>query len=410
MAGRSKTIDTWRQMKPASLRRLALAVFLMFGVLGPLMILMQSSLTTYSARFVIVQTIACGGLAASIILLARRRWYYIILLVVFWTAVITMNSGELSFGYFDNEGFRVRLGNEAIESPLHSSDRALMLSPKELNDIYIQKEFLGFLAIGLLAIGYAFFIKVIRNEVGQRARFETEVTIARDIQQSLLPPPRFQNSWCAIAGQTIPATEVGGDYFDMVQLSDRQFAIAIADVTGHGVGAGILSAMTKSALHSQLQHDTSPSRVLANLNKALYQVSDEKTFVTFAYVLVESAPDRVLLATAGHPPVIVRKGSTGVSELYRTVSVALAMKETVVFTEQELAFSRGDSLLLFTDGLLEATNRSGEEFGIERLRKAFDRAEGSPEDICSSLILDARTFSSTEIFHDDVSLVCVKFL
>ncbi|HEV8537813.1 MAG TPA: SpoIIE family protein phosphatase, partial [Bacteroidota bacterium] len=134
----------------------------------------------------------------------------------------------------------------------------------------------------------------------------TEINIARKIQQSLIPCTTFENSWCRVAGMTASATEVGGDYFDIVALSDHRLVVAVADVAGHGVGSGILSAMTKSALRSQHMHVASPAMVLENLNRTIYQVSERNMFVTLAYLLLDADARTAAYATAGHLPLLFR--------------------------------------------------------------------------------------------------------
>jgi serine phosphatase RsbU (regulator of sigma subunit) len=266
---------------------------------------------------------------------------------------------------------------------------------------------MGALAIVLLSSGYALFIRVVSKEVRLRTRFETEVTIARDIQQSLLPSRRYESSFAEASGLTVPATEVGGDFFDIAELPGPGLAAAIADVTGHGVGSGILSAMTKSALRSQLQHERDPAQVLQNLNGTIFQVTTEKMFVTFAYLLVDPSIGTVRYATAGHPPILLRSTITGEVHQLRTVNLGLGIKERVQFTSDEFPVTPGTAVLLYTDGILEAANRKGEQFGAERLTQAFLRAKGSPQEICAVIISEVRAFLDGSEQADDISLVCV---
>jgi hypothetical protein len=166
----------------ASRRRLSFAVFLLFGTVGLLMILMQSSLETLPWKFIIVQTICCGGIAASLVLLGRTRWWITLLVIIFWTGVLLLNSGEFSVGYYDNEGFRVRLGELEKKDFSRHTTTAITLQPEQLNSIYTQKAQLGLCAVAMFVFGYISFIKVLRVEIGHRARLETEVKIARDIK------------------------------------------------------------------------------------------------------------------------------------------------------------------------------------------------------------------------------------
>jgi sigma-B regulation protein RsbU (phosphoserine phosphatase) len=328
------------------------------------------------------------------------------LVIAVWTGVIVLNAGGLSF-LFGDDGFRVVLGTNMGVQDARPHPTPTTLAPEELRAIYEQRGTLGVLAIGLLAAGYIVFIRVIRAEVQQRSRLETEVRIAREIQESLLPSAAFDRPWCSAAGAAHPATEVGGDFFDIVALpASESAAFAIADVTGHGVGAGILGAMTKSALRSQLVHSADPAAVLATVNATLAQLSDQKTFVTFAYALVDGPTRRVRYATAGHPPILHVRG--GKATALRTVNLALGMRADTTFATGELAAAPGDLLVLYTDGILEARDERGEEFGAERLAATIGRGPSDPAGLCSAVLAELGAFARTSTFQDDVSILVIR--
>ena len=281
--------------------------------------LMESHLRVVPWRFILIQTVASGGMAASIIYFARKGWWMVALSVIVWTSVSVLNSGEISFNY-DDRGLRVELGGvKARTSRANVSTETL--SEEDLNAIYTQRSILGALAIALIASGYAMFIRVISKELEQRTRLETEVSIAREIQQSLLPLTTHETGYAEVSGATVPATEVGGDFFDIVELSGPEVAVAIADVAGHGVGAGILAAMTKSAFRSQLQNNRVPVDALQNLNRTILEVSTAKLFVDVAYLLIDPSTGIMRYATAGHPPILVRTSSGNDIRELRTVNI-----------------------------------------------------------------------------------------
>jgi sigma-B regulation protein RsbU (phosphoserine phosphatase) len=250
------------------------------------------------------------------------------------------------------------------------------------------------------------FLRVIRGEVQQRERLESEVRIARDIQQSLLPSSTLTTPSCTASGITLPATEVGGDYYDAVVLPDGKIALAIADVAGHGVGAGILSAMTKSAFHSQLLHDPSAAGVLANLNSTIFAITDEKMFVTFAYVLIDPQTHTGQVATAGHPPVLIRRAASGKVEQFRSATLGMGIREVTPFTSETVPISSGDLFLLYTDGVTEAMNANGEQFGMERLVEALASSSQEPEELCRTITRKLASFTGEAAREDDVSLLC----
>lgn len=406
-----KAIKFWREMSLPALLRFSLAAFLLFSALGLVSILIESSIRVYAWHFIIIQALASGGTAACIVLFGRRRWWITLLLIVFWNGVLFLNGGGISFRASDREGMRVRLsGPMDKEEAVVDRINGVALTPAELDAIFVQRGLIGVGVIVLLVTGYVMFTSVIRAEIRRRSRLETEVRIAQGIQQSLLPVVPFESQGCSIYGATLPAGEVGGDYYDIVALPDGRIALAIADVTGHGVGAGILSAMTKSALRLQLVHEANPESVLLHLNQVIYEVSDKKTFVTFAYALISPSESQITLATAGHPPVIHRAGRTRVITPLRSKNVALGMTRDVSFPGSIVVqYQAGDLLLLYTDGLLEVTNSSGEQFG-EHLHSWFARAEGSPQEITEGMLEEVRRFSGhSAAFEDDISLMCVRF-
>jgi serine phosphatase RsbU (regulator of sigma subunit) len=405
---KKKAFDIWKEMKPQSLRRVGLAVFLMFGALGPISILMESALRVVTWQFIALQTIASGGIAASFILLGRKRWWVKIIMIILWISLFVFIRGGLSL-VVDKEGVRSVLGPYDEKNLEEETKHPRILQPEELDTMYTQRALLGITAIVFLVYGYVSFVKVVRAEVRERSRLETEVKIAHDIQQSLIPCRTFENGWCKVAGMTSSAAEVGGDYFDIIPLSDNQLAIAIADVAGHGVGSGILSAMTKSALRLQLLNDASPAKVLQNLNQTIYQVSQRNMFVTFAYLLLDNTKHIARYATAGHPPMLLWRDSEANYTQLRTINPALGLQEIAKFEEVQIPFSSGDSFLLYTDGIVEAANPKGEEFGIARLQEQLSQHKVcTGNEFCSRIVDAVRTFTGSDVLRDDVSVVCVE--
>jgi serine phosphatase RsbU (regulator of sigma subunit) len=410
MPSKIHAIDVWQEMSVRTLVRLALAAFLLFSALGLVSVLIESSIRVFSWPFVIVQAVAAGGMAATIVLFGRRRWWMTMLLVIFWNGVMVFNGGGISFVFSSHGGLRVRLGGPVqVEAP-PASPNGVVLTAAELDGVYVQRGLIGAAVIVLLVTGYVGFISVIRREIRRRSSLEAEVRIAQGIQQSLLPKEPFESATCSIYGATLPAGEVGGDYYDIIPLPDGRVALAIADVTGHGVGAGILSAMTKSALRLQLGHEPDPRSVLNHLNKVVFDVSDEKTFVTFAYALITPADRAIHLATAGHPPFLHRAASSGVVRPLRSRSVALGMRADSSYADVlTQSYQEGDLLLLYTDGVLEVSKGSGEQYA-DRLADFLAGAKGTPQEIVTGLLGELRRYGGNRTsFDDDVSLVCVRF-
>jgi hypothetical protein len=387
--------NIWKQMEPRLRRRLALAVFLMFAAIGPLSVLMNETLHRVTPLYVALVTIGSGGISASIILFARR-WYLLLPSVILCFSLIRNAVDLTSPAPVDSTETR----HEAQQpGTVFGHDRP----------IDTPRMALGVLAIGLIAAGYVGFIIVLSTEGTRRARLETEVAIARQIQDSLLPSETLTIPWAESAGRTIPAADVGGDFFDIHLLPDGRLLLFLADVAGHGVGAGILAAMTKSAVYVQASVDPSPGRVLAALNRTLRDLSDRRMFVTAACVVLDGTSRRMQVATAGHPPILLRS-SAGIAEI-RTPSVGLGMKEDVVFDECEVPVGNGDVVLLYSDGLVERTDRKGEQYDLPRLRQALQNAPPrSVGPLLETILDDVTRFAGRRPQADDITVLAVRIV
>jgi len=397
MPQKKSPINFWKSMEQKDLRRLALAVFFLFGTIGPLTMLMNSSVLPGSWFMFTYFTVLSGALSACIILFIRKPVFFVASMIIIVGAMVAEYPVEqFLFGRVE-------------EIRILSANHLFTFTQQEIDRIDVRRPLFGVIAIFLLATGYSLFLRVVGEEIKKRARLETEVAVARSIQQSLQPSTAFKTDWCEAAGVTVPATEVGGDYFDMIKISDDEIVIVIADVSGHGVGAGILSAMTKSALHTELHHNTATAELLFNLNNAVYQITDKKMFVSFAYLLLDKRTMTAHVATAGHPPIFLVQKSDGAIVEIRTPNLALAVQPSTQYTEQAVRFNRGDVLILYTDGITEATNDKGEQFGADRLKELIsDTERASSEAVSNSILASVRTFTVNKEFADDATIVVVR--
>jgi hypothetical protein len=409
---KKKKSNYLKEMKPSVRRHLAFAVFLIFGVLGPVTILMESKLDPVSWKFVTLQTIATGGIAASIVYFYGKK-LLIIISIVFWSSVITMNSGGVNF-VFTQDGFQVHLGMQTgvVEPRTNTAVRKTELNEIQIRELYEQRAVLGIFAIVLLAVGYSRFLFVIRGEIRERTRLSTEMTIAQRLQESLLPAAGLEMEWCSVSGFTIPTSEIGGDYFDHIRLSDTKVAVIIADVSGHGVGSGIVSAMLKSALYGQLDRDAKPAIVMKNLNETLTSLTPKNMFVTCVYMIIDYAERNISLSVAGHPPVLLSQASEKNILPLKTEGMALGLKKGVEFNELTVPLTSGDVYVLYTDGVLEASNDKGEEFGADRLKAIFTDGEFTSPDnqkkIGETVMENLRQFTGSDTFRDDITIMEVR--
>jgi sigma-B regulation protein RsbU (phosphoserine phosphatase) len=244
----------------------------------------------------------------------------------------------------------------------------------------------------------------------ENVRVTREMEIAKQIQLSLLPPSPPDLSGALLACSCIPATHVGGDYYDFFRHGNDTIDIVIADVSGHSVGAALIMAETRSVLRAQFHATNSTGDILALLNEELYEdLTNAELFITMFYVKFDMASRLLTYASAGHNrPLLFRPGSSSCTEL-DAEGLILGVKRNVLFEEKTEQLQEGDVLLMYTDGVTEAQNRAGELFGEGRLCAILSSICTEHPDAMIDRVLSAVTaFSAPEPQQDDLSLVIIK--
>jgi serine phosphatase RsbU (regulator of sigma subunit) len=388
--------NIWGPMPLGKRAGLAAAVFLIFGTIGPLNALLTPPDQTLRPLEIVIVTLACGGIAACIVLFGNRKVLLVLSLALCVGVLLSVESimWALSAGRFPS---------------LKEPDGSVTLTRMQLDNFRDERSVVAAGGIVLLSLGYVMFIVLLTSEGRQRARLEAEMSIARRIQQTLIPSLGLVTGRAEAAGMTVPASEVGGDYFDFLELADGRLAVFAADVAGHGVGAGILGAMTKSAFRAHIVHDPSPASILRFLNATLAGLVERKMFITAAYLLLDAAHGSARIATAGHPA-LLRVDVHGSIDEMRTPSLALGMDRNATFTELNIPCASGDVFLLYTDGVVEsAPGTGGEQFGPERLKAMLaGNRELAPAHLCEALLKGAGSFRGKSAVVDDVTVVAVR--
>jgi serine phosphatase RsbU (regulator of sigma subunit) len=388
--------NIWKPMPFRTRAGLASAVFLIFGTIGPLSSLLTPPDQTLHPLKIVIVTIASGAISASMILFGHRRFLLILSLAL--CAGVLFSVDPIMEG--------LAVGPPASQK---GSGGSVTLTRMQLDNFRDQRTVVAAGGIVLLSLGYVMFIVLLTSEGRQRARLEAEMSIARRIQQTLIPSSGLSAGRAEAAGMTVPASEVGGDYFDFLELPDGRLAVFAADVAGHGVGAGILGAMTKSAFRAHIVHDPSPASMLGSLNATLAGLVERKMFITAAYLLLDAAHGSARIATAGHPAVL-RADARGSIDEMRTPSLALGMNRNATFTELNISCASGDVFLLYTDGVVEsAPGAGGEQFGPERLKAMLaGNRDLPPPQLCEALLRGAESFRGKKAVVDDVTVVAVR--
>ncbi|MCM2258709.1 MAG: PP2C family protein-serine/threonine phosphatase, partial [Vicinamibacteria bacterium] len=247
----------------------------------------------------------------------------------------------------------------------------------------------------------------------EKERLEEELRIARQIQMSLLPQGVVEMSGLRIAALCLPATEVGGDYYDLLPLSESRMGVLVADVSGKGTSAALYMAELKGLVLSLSRIYESPARLLGEANRILCSTLDPRSFITMTYAMVDTRARTVRLARAGHNPVIVFEQATGKTRVVAPPGLGLGLDKGEVFErvleEVELPLHEGDIFLFFTDGLSEAMNPASELFGEIRLAEILAEAPHlSSEELKERILAEIRHFVDGAAQHDDMTLVILK--
>ncbi|HYY31656.1 MAG TPA: GAF domain-containing SpoIIE family protein phosphatase [Chthoniobacterales bacterium] len=262
---------------------------------------------------------------------------------------------------------------------------------------------------------FALYNAVVYSEASEKRRIDRDLDVARDIQRILLPhaAPAFEGF--EIAGLNIPASHVSGDYYDYIPLDDQRLGIAIADVSGKGVAASLIMAMCRSVLRSVARSSTSAASVLQAVNRQLYPDIREDMFISMAYLIADKSSGDFVLARAGHDaPLLYRMKDASVVRI-NPPGMALGIDSGTVFNrvtgDCQVHLESGDCLILYTDGVTEALDANGLEFGMSRLTEAIlaSAAEGAPG-ILNRVTADLKSFVGNYPQNDDITLIAIRKL
>jgi phosphoserine phosphatase RsbU/P len=262
---------------------------------------------------------------------------------------------------------------------------------------------------------FALYNAVVYSEASEKRRIDRDLDVARDIQRILLPNAAPAFAGFEIAGLNIPASHVSGDYYDYIALDDQSLGIAIADVSGKGVPASLIMAMCRSVLRSVARSSQSAAAVLHELNRQLYPDIKEDIFVSMAYLIAHKSDPELVLARAGHDaPLHYRVQDHSVVKI-NPPGMALGIDSGGVFNrvtgDFKVHLETGDCLILYTDGVTEALDVNGLEFGLSRLIEAIQAsaADGAPA-MLSRVTGDLKVFVGSHPQNDDITLIAIRKL
>ena len=260
------------------------------------------------------------------------------------------------------------------------------------------------------------FVRKSQQEHTQLVSIKSDLAVAGEIQQAILPqkfpPIEEMADMVDLFATMTPAKEVGGDFFDFFKIDEKRLGFVIADVSGKGVPASIFMAVSRTLLRATGMRGIDTNECLNYVNNMLCHESIDSMFVTVFYGIYNTETGLVEYTNAGHnPPYVVRADGT-VDTLPMSENIVAGMFDDFTFTQSTLQLDKGDMLVLFTDGVTEAFNTSGEMFDEKGLETTLENkgAGKSSHDICQEILKDVNDFAGKEPQSDDITLMAIRRL
>jgi serine phosphatase RsbU (regulator of sigma subunit) len=244
------------------------------------------------------------------------------------------------------------------------------------------------------------------------SRIREEVAHGVKIQQDLLPPPLYHFKGVTVGAGVATCSEIGGDFFDYFSVGEDILGLLIADVSGHGVQAGMVTTAAKASLHTLISLGvTTPSGLLAGMNNAILTTARQTLLMTCLIASIDLSAGTITIANAGHNfPFVLRAGAREPEMLETTAGFPLGFERDATFPESCTGFAPGDALFMYTDGLVECADASGEELGYERLREMLRAGRDFHPQLLHGSLLDwAAAYTGTGVFDDDVTTLVARF-
>ncbi|MBI4125889.1 MAG: SpoIIE family protein phosphatase [Deltaproteobacteria bacterium] len=245
-------------------------------------------------------------------------------------------------------------------------------------------------------------------KAGERLREQLE--IARQIQYRLLPVIPTNIEGLDVAGRLVTAERVGGDYYDCFPAHPKRPAFVVADVSGHSIGAAMIMAAFRASVRAQQDSDYSPAMLAQRVNQILFEdLFQAEQFISMVYLQYARSRQVIQLTNGGHPPPLLMRAREGKVEWLSTDDPLLGIESHSIFHEKKLVVAPGDVLVLYTDGVIEAANPSGERFGTERLVACVaDAVHGSAQQMVDVLVESVSAFIDPSVPRDDITALVIK--
>jgi serine phosphatase RsbU (regulator of sigma subunit) len=369
----SRGRELWQSVPLASYVIFIAGIFFMFlpvGLLGDI-----SGLGSEPPRRLLVEMLVSGGLAVAYVLGARRpKWLFAVIAI--HILVVTEFERFLP-------ARTAALAGEALQRRLRNDTNIVVVA---------------------LTASFILLSHFVRREGSRYIRAHTEIALARDIHRLLVPPITRRIGLFEFQGISVPSGDVGGDLIDVVE-SDGHWIGYAADVSGHGVGAGLLMGMVKSAARTQLQAPQPIDRLLNSLNLILFDLKKPGMFVTFAGIQFDGGLE-LQFSVAGNLPILHYRRATSMLDELTIRQVPLAMFDGRSFSASRIACEPGDLFVILTDGLTEVFDANDREFGLDRVKMLVREHAAAPLHDLQEVVLAAARAHGRQL--DDQTLLLIR--
>ncbi|MDE3179126.1 MAG: SpoIIE family protein phosphatase [Acidobacteriota bacterium] len=291
----------------------------------------------------------------------------------------------------------ISLGQKKSEQPYTTSDLRLLKSVAAQTG---------------LALENARLANAVAEEMAERRKLDREVEIAREVQERLFPQKLPPVPGLDYFGACRPARGVGGDYYDFLALPEGKLGFAVGDVSGKGISAALMMASLQATLRGEVTRGSKDLKdLMGNLNKMVFEASSDNRYATFFYGQYDPADRKIIFVNAGHnPPLLFRlAGEAKRLERLEASGAVIGLIENTPYQQAEVRLNPGDLLVAYTDGVSEAMNAMGEEWGENRMVNAIEACDGlRPSEMIHRIIAAADGFAAGAQQHDDMTLVVLR--
>lgn len=311
----------------------------------------------------------------------------------------------------------VVLVSNRIIAPLGKLTKAVALIGKGDLDVNLPEavsdDEIGHLtkSFGIMQQDLIRYIADLKETTSAKEKIESELRVAHDIQMSIIPnifPPFPDNPEFGIFALLQPAKEVGGDLYDFFFIDEKHLCFAIGDVSGKGVPASLFMAVTRTLLRTQSANCLDSSKIMTSMNKVLSADNEASMFVTFFLVIMDITTGEMTCSNAGHnPPYIVRTGGA-VESVEQSPGMPLGIMADLPYESSKIKLKPGDMIVLYTDGVTEATDVDFSMFGEEKLIEVIKHV-GNPQEITENIFQAVKKFAEDAEQADDITILALKY-